>query len=82
MLNRLVDMAFFADIIINFCLAYELEDEGLWVVSHDRIAIRYVKGWFLIDVVSTIPFDMFVALPPSATGGESVADTLQDLKVL
>ena len=79
-LNRFVDICFFTDIIINFCLAYEMEDEGLWIVDHRMIASRYLKSWFLIDVVSTVPFDTLAST--GATDDPSTTETLQQLKVL
>jgi len=31
------------------------------VVSHPvRIAVHYFKGWFLIDMVAAIPFDLLI----------------------
>ena len=81
-INRLVDMCFFADIVINFCLAYEMPDEGLWIVTHSRIAGRYMRSWFVIDVVSTIPFDMFVAVAPAAGVDADSAAAMSNLKVL
>ena len=29
----------------------------VWVVDRKRIAIRYFKSWFLIDLISVLPFD-------------------------
>ena len=79
-LNRLVDLCFFTDIIINFMLAYEMEDEGLWIVDHKLIAKRYVKSWFLIDLVSTVPFD--VIANSGASNDPDASEALQNLKVL
>lgn len=32
------------------------------VVSHPgRIAVHYLSGWFLIDLVAAIPFDLLLA---------------------
>ena len=30
------------------------------VFDHKRIAIRYLKGWFVIDLISCIPFDIII----------------------
>ena len=50
---------FIVDILINFRTTYvNKKDE---VVSHPgKIAIHYFKGWFLIDVVAAIPFDLLL----------------------
>jgi hypothetical protein len=31
---------------------------GIWITTSRKIALNYLKGWFLIDLVSVIPFDM------------------------
>lgn len=50
---------FIVDIVINFRTTYvNINDE---VVSHPgKIAIHYFKGWFLIDMVAAIPFDLLI----------------------
>ncbi|KAG8566667.1 hypothetical protein GDO81_013340 [Engystomops pustulosus] len=50
---------FIVDIVINFRTTYvNTNDE---VVSHPaKIAIHYFKGWFLIDMVAAIPFDLLI----------------------
>lgn len=50
---------FIVDIVINFRTTYVDKNDEL--VSHPgRIAMHYFKGWFLIDVIAAIPFDLFV----------------------
>nr|XP_055112316.1 potassium voltage-gated channel subfamily H member 6 isoform X3 [Symphalangus syndactylus] len=57
--DLIVDIMFIVDIIINFRTTYvNTNDE---VVSHPRrIAVHYFKGWFLIDMVAAIPFDLLI----------------------
>ncbi|VDP83831.1 unnamed protein product [Echinostoma caproni] len=53
----LVDIMFFVDILINFRTTYVNKNDE--VVSHPRrIATHYIKGWFFIDLVAAIPFDL------------------------
>lgn len=54
-----VDVTFVIDILINFRTTFvNGQDE---VVSHPgRIAIHYLTGWFLIDLVAAIPFDLLL----------------------
>ena len=28
-----------------------------WIKSHRTIAIRYLRGWFIVDALSVLPFD-------------------------
>uniref|UniRef100_A0A8C7I3A3 Potassium voltage-gated channel subfamily H member 7 n=1 Tax=Oncorhynchus kisutch TaxID=8019 RepID=A0A8C7I3A3_ONCKI len=57
--DLMVDIMFIVDILINFRTTYvNLNEE---VVSHPaKIAIHYFKGWFLIDMVAAIPFDLLI----------------------
>ena len=57
--DLLVDVMFIIDILINFRTTYVNKNDE--VVSHPgKIAIHYFKGWFLIDVVAAIPFDLLL----------------------
>ncbi|KAI1285958.1 Potassium voltage-gated channel subfamily H member 7 [Halotydeus destructor] len=55
----LVDIMFIIDIVINFRTTYVSANDE--VVSHPgKIAIHYLKGWFIIDLVAAIPFDLLL----------------------
>ncbi|XP_043911143.1 potassium voltage-gated channel subfamily H member 6 isoform X2 [Protopterus annectens] len=55
----IVDIMFIIDIIINFRTTYVNSNDE--VVSHPwKIAVHYFKGWFLIDMVAAIPFDLLI----------------------
>ncbi|KAM8857926.1 voltage-gated inwardly rectifying potassium channel KCNH7 [Synchiropus picturatus] len=57
--DLMVDIMFIIDILINFRTTYVNHNEE--VVSHPaKIAIHYFKGWFLIDMVAAIPFDLLI----------------------
>ncbi|XP_053706933.1 potassium voltage-gated channel subfamily H member 6a [Synchiropus splendidus] len=57
--DLVVDIMFIVDIIINFRTTYVNHNDE--VVSHPgRIAQHYFKGWFLIDIVAAIPFDLLI----------------------
>ncbi|KAJ8284321.1 hypothetical protein COCON_G00031710 [Conger conger] len=57
--DLVVDIMFIIDILINFRTTYVNHNDE--VVSHPgRIAVHYFKGWFLIDIVAAIPFDLLI----------------------
>ncbi|XP_014343047.1 potassium voltage-gated channel subfamily H member 6a [Latimeria chalumnae] len=57
--DLIVDIMFIIDIAINFRTTYVNKNDE--VVSHPgKIAIHYFKGWFLIDMVAAIPFDLLI----------------------
>ncbi|XP_078034925.1 potassium voltage-gated channel seizure isoform X4 [Augochlora pura] len=58
-IDLIVDVTFIVDIIINFRTTFVNSNEE--VVSHPaKIAVHYLKGWFFIDLVAAIPFDLFL----------------------
>eukprot|EP00966_Prymnesium_polylepis_P163476 3778644-Prymnesium_polylepis.4 len=56
------DSLFIVDVVLSFFCAYEYEN--IVVTQPRRIADRYLKGWFTIDVLSSFPIDKLL----TATG--------------
>ena len=57
-INRVVDGIFVVDIGVNFFLAFYDEDKGSMLVkSNYLIARHYLRGWFLVDFLSVIPYE-------------------------
>ncbi|XP_063284693.1 potassium voltage-gated channel subfamily H member 7 isoform X1 [Pelobates fuscus] len=57
--DLMVDIMFIIDILINFRTTYVNRNEEV-VSDPAKIAIHYFKGWFLIDMVAAIPFDLLI----------------------
>ena len=80
--NRFVDLAFVVDMVLQFFLAYP-EDigsnrrTGRLVRDRSRIARHYLRGWFIIDLLSIIPFDMIAM----AVSGDN-NDKMHELKIV
>lgn len=53
-----IDSLFFIDIIINFLSAYEDPVTGLPIISLKKIAINYLTGWFILDLLAVIPIQL------------------------
>ena len=53
-INWVVNASFIIDIAFNFLLPYRehIRKGGALVKAHSRIARHYLRGWFLIDIVS------------------------------
>jgi hypothetical protein len=71
-INRTIDLTFAIDIVLQFFTIYRNED-GIQVRNHKRIALHYLKGWFLLDFISTA-VSMF-DLP-------GISDSTQGLKAI
>lgn len=53
-INGIVDLIFFIDMILNFNTAHY--DEDFVMLDHRSIiALNYLKGWFLIDLLAIFP---------------------------
>ena len=57
--NRFVDAIFIVDLFLNFFVAY-LDDERGNILIKNRMLIsqKYLKSWFVVDLLSAIPFDV------------------------
>ena len=77
--NMLVNGVFLADMIFCFVTAYreDRRDGGGWVKDVRKIRRKYLRGWFALDFISLMPFDLIAM---GATG--SLKDTLERLKAL
>ncbi|CAC5424198.1 KCNH7 [Mytilus coruscus] len=58
LIDLIVDLMFIADIVINFRTTYL--HNGEVVIDAKKIAKNYVKGWFVIDTIAAIPFDLLL----------------------
>ena len=58
LINRSVDCLFIFDIFLNFFVAIVDPEDGQLVFHHPTIVKEYLRGWFWIDVISVMPFDL------------------------
>ena len=85
--NRVVDMIFIVDLVLQFSLVYEdemIKDASLrWITDRRKITIHYLKGWFSVDLVSCAvsSFD-FVGLGAGDTISSGDRQLLQILRAL
>jgi hypothetical protein len=56
-----IDAWFLLDVAMNFFTGYH-EFTGEYVDSLPRIARRYFRGWFALDLISSIPADFIAEL--------------------
>jgi Ca2+-binding EF-hand superfamily protein/CRP-like cAMP-binding protein len=59
-LERLIDAFFICDIVVNF-RSYYLDETGREITDQKQCALNYLRGWFTIDFLSSIPFDWFLS---------------------
>jgi len=76
-LNIFVDVMFFFDMCVSFCTAY-FDVDGQVVWDHKKIVVYYLKTWFAIDFLSTVPIENIA----SAIMGGGDSQTLRFIKLI
>ncbi|XP_070144673.1 potassium voltage-gated channel protein eag [Drosophila kikkawai] len=65
--DSIVDVIFFIDIVLNFHTTFV--GPGGEVVSDPKvIRMNYLKSWFIIDLLSCLPYDCPQGRPPASAG--------------
>ena len=73
--NRLVDIVFIFDMYVQFHLAYDDHASGCLVRERRTIRRNYLRGWFAVDFVSVVPFDLLSTLSMGSA-------SLREMKVI
>ena len=85
-IDTITDVYFIVDVFLNFYTALPNEFDGTPMANRRQIAASYLKGWFFIDFVSSLPIEYiymlikYVAEDPAvedATGGQIYEDVTQ-----
>lgn len=58
-LSLLIDLFFFFDILIIFNTAYYDEEMEI-IADRETIGKSYLSGWFTIDFIAIVPFDIIM----------------------
>uniref|UniRef100_A0A914H3V1 Potassium voltage-gated channel protein eag n=1 Tax=Globodera rostochiensis TaxID=31243 RepID=A0A914H3V1_GLORO len=78
LLDSIVDVIFFADILLNFHTTF-VGPVGEVVIDPQAIRKNYFKSWFLIDLLSCLPYDIFYMFKQD---DERIASLFSALKVV
>lgn len=60
-LNGVVDGSFAIDIVLTFFTAIPDQLSRGYITDKKKIALVYLKSWFIIDIISILPIDLIVA---------------------
>jgi len=67
-INYFIDFLFFIDILVIFNTGFF--DEYLRVIENRKeIAKKYLTGWFIIDIIAIVPFDLMTVLDGNNANG-------------
>lgn len=58
--NRIIDTVFVVDIGLQFFIMYPVSQQWgqIFISDHGMIIKNYLRTWFVIDIVSVLPFDI------------------------
>ena len=81
--NRVLDVVFVCDMLVNFRLMYAVGADGdiEYIEDPRRIAVHYLRTWFLIDLVSILTSAVDVYAVAGASGGGKLG-SLRALRAL
>ena len=74
-----VDSFFICDCVLNFFTTYADSKTGVEVKNHNQIIVNYLTGWFVLDILSSFPFDRVICAVDS---GNEDQDRIRLLKIL
>eukprot|EP01048_Picozoa_sp_COSAG05_P009401 COSAG05_NODE_769_length_7449_cov_7.225034_1_plen_928_part_00 len=58
-----IDLFFMVDVFVNFATGYVISEDGEEPVietHHKKVAIHYIRTWFIIDVLSALPINFML----------------------
>lgn len=86
LVNRLIDLVFLKDLVMCFLRKVEKtlpDGTKILVKTRRQIAASYLRGWFLLDFVSILPFDIVTVIAgPNDLSDMKILRLLRPLKVL
>lgn len=87
-LGLVIDFIFITDMILQFFTMYpaatSIGGSKQMERNHRNIIVHYLKGWFIVDLVSVIPFDMVNLLltPDGEVGRLKTIKVIRTLRLL
>ena len=67
----IIDLSYIFDLIINFYRSYYNFDENL-ITDKNRIFLHYLKTWFLLDFISSLPYYFFLRFKENQCVGSKI----------
>ncbi|XP_075758072.1 voltage-gated inwardly rectifying potassium channel KCNH3 [Pelodiscus sinensis] len=76
-----VEILFILDIVLNFRTTF-VSKSGQVVFDPHAISLHYLTGWFLLDLVAALPFDLLYAFKVNVYFGAHLLKTVRLLRLL
>lgn len=84
LVNRIIDLTFAFDLVLNFLLMYQdtsALDGVKWIDEPSAIVKHYLRGWFALDLFSVLPsaFDLLPYMLESSSASGARMDEGEDI---
>nr|XP_004666764.2 potassium/sodium hyperpolarization-activated cyclic nucleotide-gated channel 4 [Jaculus jaculus] len=79
--NVVSDTFFLIDLVLNFRTGIVVEDNTEIILDPQRIKMRYLKSWFVVDFISSIPVDYIFLIVETRIDSE-VYKTARALRIV
>ncbi|XP_041353208.1 potassium voltage-gated channel subfamily H member 1-like [Gigantopelta aegis] len=80
-IDSMVDVVFFVDIVLNFHTTF-VGSSGEVISDPKIIKMNYLKSWFVIDLLSCLPYDVFNAFQYVDDGISTLFSALKVVRLL
>ena len=80
-INACISAVWTLDIILHFRISTERKD-GRANYDVRRIAIHYLSGWFVIDVIATVPWELLLLVGGGSHGGALITRAPRMARIL
>lgn len=65
-IDLVADFFFLIDVFVTCFSAYH-DDDGVLITSNKEIFKSYLKGWFIVDIIASIPINLMDDVDLSAS---------------
>ena len=78
--DNIIDIFFMVDIFINFSCAIE-DESGDLIINRKKIALRYLQGWFVLDLASCFPITIIQQIMGISTAKGNTSKFVKLVKI-
>jgi len=76
-----VDIIYIIDIVVEFHTGYGEDFTNNFIFSRDKIASRYLRSWFFLDLIASLPFEFIAYTVSNSTGLQRTFSIISLLKL-
>jgi hypothetical protein len=78
-ISTIVDVGFWADLVISFAMSYKVDDEGTEVTQMSLIVLNYMKSTFWLNLIACLPPEAFAPLIEAMVSGDTMGGNVNQV---